>query len=69
MIANISALSGEEDKAIRCSKVLSNGIVVTGEVYMVEPLGICSYSTYAIIIHMCYVGKLFASFVYVHMNL
>ena len=39
MIANISALSGEEDKAIRCCKVLSNGIVVEGVEYYVEPLG------------------------------
>ena len=39
MIANISALSGEKDKAIRCGEVLSNGIVVTGDEYMVEPLG------------------------------
>ena len=39
MIANVSALSVEEDKAIRCCEVLNNGIVVTGEVYMVEPLG------------------------------
>ena len=41
MIANISALSDEEDKAIRCCEVLSNGIVVTGDEYMVEPLGMC----------------------------
>ena len=39
MIANVNALSGGEDKAIRCCEVLNNGIVVTGEVYMVEPLG------------------------------
>ena len=69
MIANVSAISNRENKAIRCSEVLNNGIVITGEVYMVEPLGICSYSTYAIIIHMCYVGIVFASFVCLHMNL
>ena len=40
MIANISGIS-DEDKAIRCSEVLTNGIVVTGEEYMVEPLGMC----------------------------
>ena len=39
MIANVSALSDEEDKAIRCSEVLNNEIMVTGEEYMVEPLG------------------------------
>ena len=39
MIANISALSVEEDKAIRCGEVLSNGIVVEGVEYKVEPLG------------------------------
>ena len=39
VIANISAISDEEDKAIRCSEVLNNRIVVTGEEYMVEPLG------------------------------
>ena len=39
MIANISALSGEEDKAIRCCEVLSNGIVMEGVEYNVEPLG------------------------------
>ena len=39
MIANISVLSGEEDKAIRCCEVLSNGIVVEGVEYIVEPLG------------------------------
>ena len=39
MIANVSALSVEEDKAIRCCEVLSNGIVLTGDEYMVEPLG------------------------------
>ena len=38
-IANIGAISGEEDKAIRCSEVLNNGMVVTGEEYMVEPIG------------------------------
>ena len=41
MIANVSAISGEEDKTIRCSEVLSNGIIVSGEEYMVEPLGMC----------------------------
>ena len=39
MIANVSALSLEEDKAIRCCEVLSNGIVMEGEEYNVEPLG------------------------------
>ena len=39
MIANISALSVEEDKAIRCCEVLSNGIIVEGVEYKVEPLG------------------------------
>ena len=39
MIANISALSVEEDKAIRCCEVLNNGIMVTGDEYMVESLG------------------------------
>ena len=39
MIANVSALSVVEDKAIRCCAVLSNGIVVKGDEYMVEPLG------------------------------
>ena len=39
MIANISALSVEEDKAIRCCEVLNNGIIVKGVEYMVEPLG------------------------------
>ena len=39
MIANISALSVEEDKAIRCGEVLGNGIVVEGVEYKVEPLG------------------------------
>ena len=38
MIANISALSGEGHKAIRCCEVLSNGIVVKGVQYYVEPL-------------------------------
>ena len=41
MIANVSAISDGEDKAIRCSEVLNNRIVVTGEEYMVEPLGMC----------------------------
>ena len=39
MIANVSAISGEEDKAIRCCEVLSNGIIVEGVEYTVEPLG------------------------------
>ena len=39
MIANVSALSGEEDKAIWCHEVLSNGIVLKGVEYKVEPLG------------------------------
>ena len=39
MIANVSALSVEEDKAIRCGEVLNNGIVVEGVEYNVEPLG------------------------------
>ena len=39
MIANVSALSDGEDKAIRCCEVLSNGIVVEGIEYKVEPLG------------------------------
>ena len=39
MIANVNVLSGEEDKAIRCCEVLSNGIIVTGEEYMVKSLG------------------------------
>ena len=38
MIANVSALSGE-DKAIRCCEVLNNGIIVEGVEYNVEPLG------------------------------
>ena len=38
-IANVSTISVEEDKAIRCSEVLNNGIIVTGKVYMLEPLG------------------------------
>ena len=41
MIDSISALSVEEEKAIRCSEVLSNGIVVTGEEYKLKALGIC----------------------------
>ena len=39
MIANVSAISDGKDKAIQCSKVLNNGIVVTGVNYHVEPLG------------------------------
>ena len=39
MIANINALSVEENKAIRCCEVLSNGIIVEGAEYNVEPLG------------------------------
>ena len=39
MIASVSALSGEEDKAIRCGEVLSNGMIVEGVEYNVEPLG------------------------------
>ena len=39
MIANVSALSVEENKAIRCGEVLSNGIIVEGVEYKVEPLG------------------------------
>ena len=39
MIANVSALSGEENKAIRCCEVLNNGIIVEGVEYKVEPLG------------------------------
>ena len=39
MIANVSALSVEEDKTIRCCEVLSNGIIVEGVEYKVEPLG------------------------------
>ena len=46
MIANVSAISDWENKTIRCCEVLNNGIVVTGEVYMVEPLSNCSYCTY-----------------------
>ena len=41
MIANVSALSVEEDKAIRCGEVMNNGIVVTGDEYKIEPLTIC----------------------------
>ena len=40
MIANISALS-DGDRAIRCCEVLSNGMVVEGVQYKVEPLGMC----------------------------
>ena len=39
--ANVSAISGGEDKGVQCGEVLNNGIVVTGEEYMVEPLGMC----------------------------
>ena len=39
MIANISGLSVEEDRAIRCCEVLNNGIIVEGVEYNVEPLG------------------------------
>ena len=39
MIGNVNALSGEEDKAIRCCEVLNNGIIVEGVEYKVEPLG------------------------------
>ena len=38
-IANVNALSDEEDKAIRCCEVLNNGIIVEGVEYNVEPLG------------------------------
>ena len=43
MIANVSALSDGEDKAIRCCEVLSNGMVVEGIEYKVEPLGMLLY--------------------------
>ena len=39
VIANVSAISDEKDKAIQCCEVLSNGIVVEGVEYNVEPLG------------------------------
>ena len=39
MIANVSAVSDEKDKAIRCCEVLSNRIIVEGVEYKVEPLG------------------------------
>ena len=39
MIANVSVLSGEKCKTIRCCEVLSNGIIVEGVEYKVEPLG------------------------------
>ena len=39
MIANVSALSGEKHKAIRCCEVLNKGIIVEGVEYKVEPLG------------------------------
>ena len=39
MIANVSGLSVEEDKTIRCCEVLNNGIIVEGVEYHVEPLG------------------------------
>ena len=39
MIANVSAISDEEDKVIKCSEVLSHGMVVEGVEHKVEPLG------------------------------
>ena len=39
MIDSISALSGEKHKAIRCGEVLTNGIIVEGVEYNVDPLG------------------------------
>ena len=39
MIANVSAMGGEEHKNIRCSEVLRNGIIVEGVQYNVKPLG------------------------------
>ena len=41
IIDSISTISGEEHKSIRCCEVLSNGIVVTGEVYKLKALGMC----------------------------
>ena len=39
VIANIGAIGGGEEKGIQCGEVLSNGIVVKGIEYYVEPLG------------------------------
>ena len=39
MIANVSAISDEEDKVIKCSEVLSHGMVMEGVEHKVEPLG------------------------------